>query len=251
MRSSLVFVTVLAGCAAPVEPEARPAEPASTSVHVVTTRVIGATDRTTARAAFVRVLDARSIDSAARTLGLEPDLPDVGECRAADSARATPTSAELLDAGEVWLGDREHATRLVARAFPDVLGVSGVVYTTPGDTARVFDRDAWVRYGGAAQGGERVEVSLGLSAPTLGATRVADGVAFEPAAEGDRTWLDIADAQGSRRCTVAPDARWAEVIAAADAVVTVHRDRRRVDGAVTVRAEVVEVLTRPVAPSGS
>lgn len=250
MRASLAAVTVLAGCAASVDPDRGAGEGHATSVHVVTTRVTGAAGRTTARAAFVRVPDERSSDDAARTLGLSPDLPGEGTCRAIDALPSTKSVAELVDAGEVWLVEGVGSERLVARAFPDVLGLSGVVYTSGGDGAARLDAGARVRWTGA-HGVERSDVPLGGEPSPPGAVRAGDTVTFEPDDDGERTWLDVTDTRGARRCRVARGAGSFSLDARLDALVAVHRDRHRTEGAVTVRREVVEMLGRPAAPSGS
>lgn len=249
MRRILVAGFLLTGCATPVDGEPRGEQEATTTAYVVTTRTIGAADKTAARAAFVRVVDPRQVESVTTTLGLEPDLPAEGQCRSGEAVATAPMHAELVEAGEVWLGDERGETKMVARAFPDLLSVSGLVYTTADDQVGLGD-DPWVRIKGGKGVDARV-VRLGMVSPTIDARRSDDVLTFADADSGDRTWVDIGDALGSRRCTLARTATSFVLDALADAVITVHRDRRRTDGSLTVRMETVETLGRPVASSGT
>ncbi len=246
MRACLAAV-VLAGCSARATPYVHQEDAPSTSVLVVTSRVSGAAERTTAQAAFVRVLDGGSTADAARMLGFEPDLPREGECRAVEVARSASAVSRLVDVGEVWLEGGD-GTRLVARAFPDVLGVSGVMYTSGGEVKRLGS-EARLRW----TGGDDVDgddVALGIDAPTLDAHRVGGAVSFTPGEPGDRTWVDVTGSRGTSRCVVARGSG-AFTVDELDGWVSVHRDRTRTDAAVTVRREVTEVLGPALAPSGS
>ncbi|MCC6646209.1 MAG: hypothetical protein IT374_11625 [Polyangiaceae bacterium] len=248
MRALPLAAMILAGCAAPVEADPRAADAPQTHVHIVTTRAVGSgEERTRARAAFVRVADERAVNGVALTLGLEPALPPAGVCRDETTTRSSAAPTELLDAGEVWLGDATGAARLVARAFPDVLGVSGVVYTTAGDAPALVGERAWVRFGGGEV--EHAELPLGVAPPALHAERTPSGVRFDGGEAGDRTWVDVADGRGARRCTAEPGRTSIAFDAEPGALVDVHRDRRRVDGVVTVRAEIVQALGRSIGVS--
>lgn len=252
MRRLLVLGVFLTGCATPVESEPRVEADAATttSAFVVTTQTVGRAERMAARAAFVRVVDAHALSAVTKTLGLEPDLPVEGRCGENDGPTEAPSHAELVDAGEVWIGDEAGETRLVARAFPDLLSVSGLVYTTPSDELGRAGEDTWVRIKGGSDVDART-VRLGLAMPELHARRVDDALTFDEPRPGDRTWVELSDAVGHRRCTLAAGATSFVVDAPADATITIHRDRRRTEGSLTVRAETVEIIGRAGAPSGS
>jgi hypothetical protein len=93
--------------------------------------------RTYASAHFLRLQAGADESIAARLVGADLSLPEVGQCEPMEALqnRAIPLASlgpvDLVDVGEVSLEADEVRATLAARAFPDVVDlVSGVVYTT-------------------------------------------------------------------------------------------------------------------------
>ena len=251
---ALTLSSVALACSVEVGPEHGATEAGSTRAVVAVTRSAPAATPEEARAdafaGFLRTPADADTRAALGLAGLGLDLPAVGECRKGrtDSASPAPlpTRLELLDAGEVTLAAGGSVTTLAPRAFPTITdSIAGVVYTTRDRAAAPLP--AGTSYtvattGGSALGplsGEAQAPAL-LTGVSLGGDTFANAevlaarrdlaVAWTPGTAGDRVYLEVEDAEGTRTCTFADEAGHgvipANVVpAAGTAAVTVHRLR--------------------------
>jgi hypothetical protein len=251
---ALTLGSVALGCSVEVGPEHGATETGSTRAVVAVTRSAPAATPEEARAdAFAGFLRTPAEADARASLGLAGlglELPAIGECRKSrtesGSPAPLPTRLELLDAGEVTLAAGGSVTTLAPRAFPTITdSIAGVVYTTRDRAAAPLP--AGTSYTVATTGGSslgplsgEVQAPALLSGVTLGGEPLAGAetlaarrelsVAWSAGSPGDRIYLELEDAEGSRTCTFADDAGHgmipaSSVPAAGTAAVTVHRLR--------------------------
>jgi hypothetical protein len=251
---ALTLSSVALACSVEVGPDHGATETGSTRAVVAVTRSAPAATPEEARAdafaGFLRTPADADVRASLGLAGLGLDLPAVGECRKgrteSGSPAPLPTRLELLDAGEVTLAAGGSVTTLAPRAFPTITdSIAGVVYTTRDRAAAPLP--AGTSYTVATTGGSSLgplsgeaqapalltEVSLG-GEPFAGTDTLAArhelGVSWSPGSAGDRVYLELEDAEGSRTCTFADEAGHGVIPASAvpapgTAAVTVHRLR--------------------------
>lgn len=149
--------------------------------------------REVASATFLRVHDGNDPAMVARLVGAVSELPSGVGCQALGASEPTTmplrtlNPVELVQAGDISLRSETSATRLVARAYPDVAHlISGVVYTSSGrDLPRASGRVTFEVNGAEDVRGFEVDVPMppSLDRVTLNGVEVND----------ERDWLALGD----------------------------------------------------------
>lgn len=138
--------------------------------------------RANALAGFVRVPATVDSTTAMQLLGLELELPEVGQCAVHNAEHESSPGLspvdriELLEAGNVSVHTSQHETTLAPRAFPTVTDlVEGVVYTTRDLSAEPLP--AGESYTVRAAGSEAiVPLSVSVQAPPVPSAVTVGGV---------------------------------------------------------------------------
>jgi len=211
-----------------------------------------------------------TLDSA----GLRPQLPERRGCTEAGSdgalrggadAQIFPEQLELLEAGDVSIRADGTLTRLALNLFPPSGSASGVIYTTPDQSAPL---PPGASYAIVATGSEAIPpLSLEQDAPgalrdvTVGgvplerATALAAGqpldVTWSEGDVADRVFVELAGANGSLLCSFADDDGSGSVPGALIAKLgsdplrlAIHRVRENVRAQAPVRADALVLETR-------
>ncbi|HEY2408287.1 MAG TPA: hypothetical protein VGI10_19905 [Polyangiaceae bacterium] len=220
-------LTLLAlGCSATPSGYTSDAEAGSTHGLITVERSTSVDEpaRAAAFAAFVRTPPEIDPATVMRLAGLGLELPALGQCSEVSRERdsSQPLSGlgriEFLDAGDVLLRTSDTTAALAPRAFPAVLDISGVVYTTRDRSAEPLP--AATHYSLGASGGALGAFSVAVDAPAppsdvrvsgiplaeLSAVSTHSALVLEwlPGSATDAIYADLSTADGSAtlRCSL-------------------------------------------------
>lgn len=233
MNRVLVFVAVstLAACGGA---EPAPAdEPASLQAVLSIERLEDAsraeTSSASAMAQFVVLPADADAHETLDAAGLRTQLPERRGCsqtvagatlrEGAGNARSFPEQLELLEAGDVSIQADEQVTRLALNLFPPSGSASGVIYTTPDQSAAL---PPGVRYAIRATGSDAIPpLSIQQEAPSALRDVTVGGVPLERSTslragqplditwtEGDgsdRVFVELAGSEANVLCSFADD----------------------------------------------